>query len=76
MVMWGTRNRHLSIQREMPAAVKMLMVSVAHEIGYASIDEEAGVINKSGYPPPPPWWSNHQLGLGSVGRSHPERRGE
>ena len=25
----GTRNRHLSMQREMPAAVKMLMVSVA-----------------------------------------------
>ena len=23
-----------------------------YEIGYASIDEEAGVINKSGYPPP------------------------
>ena len=33
-----------------------------YEIGYASIDEEAGVINKSGYPPPPvveqlPAWS-------------------
>ena len=29
MVPGGTRNRHLSMQREMPAAVKMLMVSVA-----------------------------------------------
>ncbi len=29
MVPGGTRNRHLLMQREMPAAVKMLMVSVA-----------------------------------------------
>ena len=45
-----------------------------NEIGYASIDEEAGVINKSGYPPPPhpvveqtPAWSWIR------GREHPER---
>jgi hypothetical protein len=45
-----------------------------NDIGYASIDEEPGVINKGG--DPPRWWSNYRHGLGFGRREHLEQREE
>ena len=45
-----------------------------NEIGYTSIDEEAGVVNKGGTPPR--WSSNYRHGLGFGRRKHLEQREE
>ena len=48
----GTRNRHLSMQREMPAAVKMLMVSVATRSAMRSSTKRPVSSIKAETPPP------------------------
>jgi hypothetical protein len=49
----GTKNRHLSMQREMPAAVKMLMVSVATRSAMRPSTKRPVLSIKAETPPPP-----------------------
>ena len=60
MVPGGTRNRHLSMQREMPAAVKMLMVSAATRSAMRPSTKRLVSSMKADTPPvveQPPAWS-------------------
>ena len=60
MVPGGTRNRHLSMHREMPAVVKMLMVSAATRSAMRSSTKRLVSSMKADTPPvveQPPAWS-------------------
>ena len=74
MVPGGTRNRHLSMQREMPAAVKMLMVSVATRSAMRPSTKRP--VSSIKAETPPRWWSNYRHGLGFGRREHLEQREE